>query len=141
MRCWFLLILVMQLSTVYAKDKFFPEPREIISVTQVDSALIQELIGGVHSDLTVSLQPGTEVPLRFFHRESFFSVAFNPNLSIKVEKPCYLRFMKRKVYISEDLVKWKKPRLLTGKTTRNVTLDQSGVSIESVTVEWDEDLE
>ncbi len=134
MRYWFFVVLMIQLSTVCAKEKFFPEPQEIISAAQLDSTLIQELVTGVHSDLTVSLQPGTEIPLRFFHREAFFSIGFNPNLSIKVDKLCYLRFMKRKVYISDDLVVWKKPHLFSGKMTPNLSLDQSGILVETATV-------
>lgn len=128
-------VFVLGFSSIFGREKTLPEPRQIVSFAQLDSALINELIAGTHPDMAIEFQPGTEIPLRFFHRDSLFSLSFVPNLAIKVEKLCYLRFMKKKVYISQDLVKWEKPDLFRERPTTELLLDSAGLLVQTTAVE------
>lgn len=130
-----LLIFVLALSPIFAREKVLPEPRQIISFAQLDSALINEWIAGKHPDMAIEFQLGTEIPFRFFHRNPLFSLAFNPNLAIKVEKLCYLRFVKKKVYISHDLVTWEKLKVGPNHPTTEVFLDSAGVLVQTTELE------
>jgi hypothetical protein len=104
-----LALLVLGLSSpAFAKDKNLSAPERIVSSTEVDSDFLKEMIAGAHPDIAVECQEGEAIPIRFAHSFGVFSVKLNPNLTLKVDKTCYLRFVRKKVYISEDLVSWKK---------------------------------
>jgi len=124
---------MLAISPVFAKTKILPPPGNIIPFTEVDSQLISELITGMHSDLVVECPEGTEVPISFLHNTPLFSLFCSPNLSVKVDKTCYLRFVKKKVYMSENATQWDKPsKFLEGRYTAGLKIDKkSGLKVES----------
>ncbi len=124
-----LILFLLVLAPIFGREKILPEPKQIVSLSQLDSDWIKEWIGGLHPDMAVEFKPGTEIPLRFFHRAPLFSIAFAPNLAVRVEKLCYLRFVKKKVYISQDLVSWEKPSL--GGETAEILLDSTGALVKT----------
>lgn len=128
-------VLVLCFSPIFGREKVLPEPRQIVSFTQLDSTLISELIAGKHPDIAIEFQPGTEIPVRFFHRNSFCSIDFNPNVTVKADKLCYLRFMRKKVYISQDLVTWEKPDIFGRRLAAEAVVDSAGILVQTTPVE------
>lgn len=136
MKQWVICVFILAFAPVFGREKFLPEPRQIVSMAELDSALINELVAGGHPDVAIELKPGAEIPFRLFHRcNPFFSLAVNPNVSAKVEKLCYLRFVKKKVYISQDLVTWEKPTADMHRPTAKFLLDSAGVLVETANTE------
>jgi hypothetical protein len=119
-----------------AKVKTFYEPREIVPFTQLTFSQIEELAEGKQADLVIEFTPGMPMPIQLLYNFKYFSAKFNPNLTIKVEKPCYFRFMGRKVYMSEDLVTWDKPsRFMKGKIQGTARFDDNQIVINTQLVE------
>lgn len=133
------LTLTLFLSPVFAKEKNFPQPRRVVNLAQLDPELIEELLLGMHPDIAIECKEGSKFPVQFLHNYGLFSLKCTPNLSIKVERPCYLRFVKRKVYISEDLAKWEKPsKFFSGGYKAKVKIDgESGLSVETKLIPYD----
>lgn len=125
-------------SQVFAKTKTLPPPGHVVPFTSVDTQLINELIAGIHPDLVIECREGTELPISYLHNNVFFSAFCSPNLSIKVEKTCYLRFVKKKVYMSDNLTEWNKPsKYLEGRYTAAMKIDQdSGILVETKVVPY-----
>jgi hypothetical protein len=110
------------------------------ALTELDASFIKELALGMHPDVAVECKKGTTLPLRFFHNWGLFSLKCAPNLTVKVEEPCYLRCVRKKLYISQDLVTWEKAdKFFNGKCDANVNIDeQSGILVESQQVPYSE---
>ena len=129
----YFLALMLAFSPVYAKVKTLPPPGNIIPFGEVDSQMIGEIIAGMHPDLVVECPKGTELPISFLHNTVFFSLLCSPNLLIKVEKTCYLRFIKKKVYMSENTTQWDKPsKFLEGRYAAGLKIDKKpGLKVET----------
>jgi hypothetical protein len=105
----FLFTFLFLLSAAEAKPRTFSEITEVISAKDLDISLIEELVLGLHPDAAVEFLEGTSIPIHFFLNNKFFSIAYNPNITVRVNSPCYLRFNGRSVYMSADLIHWEKP--------------------------------
>ncbi len=137
----FFLSSMLVFSPVFARTKTLPSPGHIVPITNVDTQLISELIAGMHPDLVVECTEGTELPISYLHKNTFFSALCSPNLSIKVDKTCYLRFVKKKVYMSDNLNQWDKPsKYLEGRYTAAMKTDKdSGIIVETNVTPYSED--
>ncbi|MBF8262902.1 MAG: hypothetical protein HW387_567 [Parachlamydiales bacterium] len=132
---------MLLLSPMFAKDLSFPMIRQTIALTELDPAFINEFISGMHPDIAVECNEGTVLPLGFMQSWGLFSLKCAPNLTVKVEQPCYFRCSGKKVYISQDLVTWEKARkIFSGKSDFKVKIDaKSGILIESKTIPYSQD--
>lgn len=130
----FILALMMLSSSTFAKTKTLPEVRQVISLTDVTPEMSKELLSGMHPDIAIECKEGTSLPLQFLTKYGFFSLKWNPQLTLKVDRPCYLRTIKRRAYLSLDLVNWDKPRnFFKGKANTDVKIsnDKSHILIET----------
>ncbi len=123
----FICAATLALSTAFPKSKKQPpqelpaEVKQVVTLTDLSSQLTKELFEGNHPEIAIECKQGTELPLKYIGNYGLFSIHFAPNLSIKLEKNAYLRFMRthpNKVkslrgYISFDMKKWER---LNGKT-------------------------
>ncbi len=136
----FTAVFLMMLSPAFSREKHFPPLKQVVSMADVDTQMIQEMILGLHSDLAIQCEAGAELPLRSLHHFGLFTVKHNPNLSMEVEKTCYLRCVKRKVYVSEDLITWEKPKdFFSGKPEAKLKVDDAGLLVETTLVPFEED--
>ena len=147
----FILIAIALFSTTYAKERnasyAHREVKQIIPITDLTSKMTLELLGGQHPDVVVECKEGTNLPFMYLGDFGLFSVKFNPNLSIKIEKTCYLRVVQKsplkkpRTFLSYDLKSWsrasqflKKGGLLSSlgmsEDKSHVVLDTSLLPIE-----------
>ena len=103
-------------ATAYAKSDNYVKAADLPPVTSIMPALGLEsnaaryLTSGKLPDTALEFQAGSELPVRYLLRHNLLSLSYDPKLTIKVEKTCYLRFVGKKVYMSLDLVEWHKPK-------------------------------
>lgn len=93
-------------STLSSKE--MTEVTEVIALNELSSDLLEELLNGERPDLVIECKEGASLPIRFFHHLGFASVKCSPNLTVKLEKSCYLRIDGKKAYMSNDLATWEK---------------------------------
>lgn len=103
-----LFLLACIFTSMLAHAKVFEDTPAIISVNELSSERLQELIYSKSLGFIIELREGTTIPLQFLTKFSFFSMMLDPNLAFRIEKTCYFRVVNGKGYISEDLVNWKK---------------------------------
>ncbi len=135
------LVLALFLSTTEAKTKTLPAVDQVIPAMDLTPETIQGLIAGLHPNVAIELKEGTSVPLHFLLNHKFFSMKCDPNLSIKITTPCYLRTVGKKLFLSVDLVGRDSPdSFFRGTLVPNVCVssDKSHVIIETNFKEFDE---
>jgi len=123
MKTWIVLcVSVFFVSTAFpkSKDRLPPkalenEVKQVVLITDLSSQMTKELLAGLHPDIAVECREGAELSFKYTGHFGLFSVNYNPNLSIKVEKTAYLRLInisstKQKIrgYLSFDLKSWEK---------------------------------
>lgn len=109
-----LLIATVMMTTAFAKQ--IDEAKEVIPFTGLSPEMTNDVVSGRRPDLAIECQEGTELPFKFLGHFGLFSVQFAPNLTFKIEKTCYLRFIPKRFnrpqstrgYISYDLKSWDK---------------------------------
>ncbi|MBS0647677.1 MAG: hypothetical protein JSS10_00460 [Verrucomicrobia bacterium] len=137
-------------STAFPKDKKHPiqepttEVKQVIPLTELSPQMTRELIEGSHPDIAIECKQGTQLAFKYSGNYELLSVHFAPNLTIKVEKNAYIRFIRTRAdkpkslrgYISYDLKKWDKidGNLLGGKPELNIGIskDKSSILLETV---------
>lgn len=141
----------LMLSTAFAKKRELPveletEVKQVLSSTDLTPDMTKELLEGKHPRVAIECPEGRELPFKYMGDFGLFSVNFFPNLSVKVEKTCYFRFIKKsgraspaKGYMSYDLKTWGKAKdfLPKGKLDANLGMskDKSHVVLETATQE------
>lgn len=129
-----ILVLMLLLSKTEAKTKTYPQVDKIVSVLDLNSELIQGIVAGMYPNMAIEFKEGSSIPLVFLSNYNIFSVKCDPKLSVNVDTTCYLRTIGKKLYMSVDLVNWKKARTyFKGRMVPNlqVSPDKSHVLVES----------
>lgn len=124
----------LMVSTIVGKEKKFNDPVEkIIPITELSKAdMAQAFFGGGVQNIAVECKEGMELPLKYFGNFGPFSVKFLPNLSIKVEKTCYIRMGGRKAYISYDLENWQSlSRTIEGMPMADIKINEEEIVINT----------
>lgn len=126
-----------------ANAKHFARPSEILSLKEeLNTATIKDLIDDRNRDTTIFCEVGTELPLELFYQFSLVSIRQNPLLTFKIEEPCYLRFIKKKVYISKNLEDWVAPeKFFAGNPKLNVKKNYRKFLVEAIFPSKEEDSE
>jgi hypothetical protein len=96
MKSW-ILIGAIAASCLTANEQKLPAVKTIIPLTELTPE---------STDIAVYCQEGTELPLKLFAKTKLFSLAWLPNLTIRVEKTCYVRWYHGELYGSFDLENW-----------------------------------
>lgn len=140
----------LAVSTAFPKTKKHPiqepstEVKQVIPLTELSSQMTKELIEGNHPEVAVECKQGTELAFKYSGNYGLLSVHFAPNLTIKIEKNAYIRFIRTRAdkpkslrgYISYDLKKWNKidGKILEGKPELNIGIskDKSSILLETV---------
>ncbi len=133
----FLAASMLVFAPAFAKTKDLSETKRVISWTELSSGMIKELAVGLHPDVAIECTEGTTLPIQLLSHYNFFSLKLNPNLTITIDKSCYLRVINRKLYISQDLVHWEKAKkYFHGRMNADVQIgdEQSGVLVETALV-------
>jgi hypothetical protein len=118
----FICAATLAMSTALPKSKKLPpqelssDYKQVVQLTDLNPQLTKEVLDGQHPEIAIECREGTELPIKYLGNFGLASVHFAPNLSIKLEKTAYLRFMRAyphkskslKGYISFDLKKWEK---------------------------------
>lgn len=141
---FFLFASVLSLTTAHAKALTFTDVPRIISLIEISPEKIQEFISSRNPNFVVELKEGNSLPLQFLTKTRVFSALLDPNLTIQVDKTCYLRIVNKKCYMSEDLVKWEKAeKFLNGESTIRFypSTNKPGFVLESNIVPFREEIE
>jgi hypothetical protein len=135
-------VFILFLSTTEAKTKTYPPIDEIVPAMDLTPEAIQGLIAGMYPNVAIELKEGSSVPLHFLLQHKFFSLKCDPNLSIQITTPCYLRAVGKKFLLSTDLIQWNSPNdFFRGSFIPNIQVskDKSHVLVETNFVESPED--
>lgn len=103
-----LLVSALLVTTVQAKAVTFKDTPPIVSLSEMSLEKIQEFIGTKNPEFIIELTESAAIPVQFLAKNRIFSAMIDPNFTFKVDKTCYFRIVKKKFYMSEDLVNWKK---------------------------------
>ena len=126
---------IFLVSTSYAgKQQCLVELAEVSQVlqnTDLTKDSMEKLFAGDLPDIALEYKKGGDIPFKFAAKLDNFSLKLDPNLSVKVIKNCYCRFIKEKteedeivnVYRSYDLENWK---LLGPLNMENFSLSADG---------------
>ncbi len=134
------LLLTVSLSTVFAKSghkslENLSEINQIILLTDITPAISKELLAGRLPTTAVECRENMSLPVAYFMKAPFFSLECLPNLTVKIQKTCYVRFTeKRRGYLSGDLKSWEKiePMLSTlYDTTVGISADKAHLIVET----------
>jgi hypothetical protein len=155
----FICAATLALSAAFPKNKKHPpqelpaEVKQVVTLTDLSSLLTKELFEGNHPEIAIECKQGTELPLKYIGNYGLFSIHFAPNLSIRLEKTAYLRFMRTnpdkvkslRGYISFDMKKWEKitGKALGGKPDVNFgfSKDKSSILLETTVTPLIESME
>jgi hypothetical protein len=129
---WTLAALLM-FSPLVAKDKPLVEISQIIPLTGLEINFIREFVSGMHPDVAIECREGTTLPISIFYNLGLFSLDYVPNMTVKVEKACYIRCVGKKAYFSQDLVKWSRAdKFFKGNCNASIKIDEkTGILIET----------
>lgn len=116
-----LVTLLLLLSAAHAKT--LPDVTKVVLVSDLTVEMITELTQGMHPDTAVEFKEGSCLPVHFLFRNKLFSVAYDPKITVKMETAGYVRFMKKKAYMSLDLVNWDKPEYFLDADILNVNVE------------------
>ncbi|HSX10870.1 MAG TPA: hypothetical protein VLF94_04050 [Chlamydiales bacterium] len=135
------LVAILLLSPIFGKEKNFPEIRQVVALTELDSAFIDEFAVGKYPDIVIECKEGTTLPFSLLYSRGPLSLKWTPNLTVKVDQLYYVRCLGKKAYVSRDLVTWEKAnKLMHGKETAKVKIDaQSGIFVDSKLVPYADD--
>ncbi len=134
------LMMTLALSPILATDKgkmgayeeLLTDVNRVILETELTPQLSKEILSGKHPYLAIESRAGTDLPIKYFLNGGFFSVKFEPNLSIKIEKNCYIRILSnKKAFLSFDLKSWDKPNLKLLDTQIGLSADKSHIVIQT----------
>lgn len=127
------LVAILFLSTAFGKEKSLPETTQVIAFSQLDTSLLQELLAGKHPEIAIQCDQGTLIPIQFFQSTELFNVHLAPNLTIQVQKTCYVRIIKKSGYISFDLESWENTKhLFSGmKPKVDLKIEDQSLVVES----------
>lgn len=128
----FLAAIVLFASTMEAKE--LSPIQATVRLTDLTPDMVKELMAGLYPDIAIECNEGNALPVKLLYNFHFLSMKFEPNLTIKVEKPFYLRLAGSKVYMSTDLVYWENAKnILDGGIDMNIGIspDKSHVLIET----------
>lgn len=114
MRKHFGLMILSLMLVTQGFAKTLPDVRNVITLQELTTGDVQELIQGLHPEVAIKCEEGSTIPLEFVSKFPFFSAKFTPNVSVQVDKLCYFRFCKKKVYMSYDLKSWERPESCDG---------------------------
>ena len=135
-----IVISICMISNVWAKKKdvlpseLKEEVKKVILFTDLTSEMTKELLEGKHSDVAIECREGVELPFKYVGDFGLYSINFAPNLSVKMERTCYLRFVKKnrlnssssvKSFISFDLKNWEKASSYKSKGPLEVRIGMS----------------
>jgi hypothetical protein len=96
---------ILCVGAVHAKTEL-PAITSIFPGVGLDADKAKEFIEGKLPQVAIELQQGTNLPVHYFLKNKFLLLNYNPQLTISVQKNCYLRRFKHKIYLSEDLENW-----------------------------------
>ena len=149
-----LTIAMLMTSTLFAKKRsLFPtelntEVKQVFPLADLNYEMTKELLEGKHPHMAIECREGVDLPFKYFGNFGLFSVNFAPNLSIKIEKTCYLRFVQKNRfngkksstsgYISFDLKKWEKIKDVQAKQLNinfGMSNDKSHILLKTSPVE------
>ena len=134
------LTMTLALSSVFARDKgkaraadeLLTDVKQVILLTDLTTELSKEILYGQHPYAAIECREGTHLPLRYLFNAGFFSVKFEPNLSIKLDKTCYIRILSNgRGFLSFDLKNWSKPDMKLLDTQIGFSPDKSHIVIET----------
>lgn len=157
----YLLIATSMISTAFARDKKALPPelnmevKQVISLTDLTPEMAKEVLEGMHPDIAIECPEGKELPFKYMGDFGLFSINFAPNLSIKIEKTCYFRILKKnrkdgttgnpKGYMSFDLKQWDKAKNLPPKkksqASFGISPDKTHVLLKTYPVSAEESAE
>lgn len=129
-------------TSIEAKAKTYPAIDKVIPAMDLSAEEIQGLIVGLYPNIAIELKEGSSVPLHFLLKHKFFSIQCDPNLSVKITTPCFLRVVGKKVLLSLDLIDWISPtNFFEGTFVPNIRVsgDKSHVLMETEFVQSSED--
>lgn len=132
--CCFLIIATTLLFPAFAKERSLPPVEKMISLTDLTFEITDELVQGKIPNMAIECKEGAQLPLRFFANYDLFSIGLIPNLTVRIEKTCYFRFIGKKGFISYDLQNWEKGSKLFYKNRSprvKFGIESSQVLIES----------
>jgi hypothetical protein len=105
---------------------------QVIPLTDITPELSKELLSGQLPDVAIECKEGVELPIKYLCKAGFISFKYEPNLSFKIEKTCYLRLIKKgRCFMSFDLKTWKKPDVNLLDTTIGISPDKSHILVET----------
>ena len=129
--------------TAHAKVKVLEDIPQTVAVQELSAEQIQQFIRAKNSDIAIAVSKGMEIPLKFFTKTPILSAFCNPNFVIRTEKDLYFRMLRKKCYISEDLVHWKRAdSCLSGYPTQELLPSPDGkgfVLVSELVPETEED--
>lgn len=120
----------MLTTAVFAKDKNFPKITRVITPAELKGDITKEF--GLNPDLAtmaLEIKEGSTFPLHYLVNHKLFSIAINPNATLKANKTCYLRIYKKKVYVSEDLNSWDRGSKYLGRESFNIKIEDNPTSV------------
>lgn len=128
-------IFIAALSASILTAKQLPEVKVIVPLTEINADLANQLIYGNSSELAILCEAGTELPLKMLTKYKLFSIKFAPNITVKIEQTCYVRWYHGKVYFSYDMQDWNEGSDLLGsvkpKTSFSIDKNQILVDIDA----------
>jgi hypothetical protein len=136
MRRLLIMILALSISIVFAKEKgkslLELQPiEEVLLLTDVTPDVAKGLIEGRLPNLAIECHENMNLPLAFAFKTKIFSLRYNPNLTLKIQKSGYFRIShKRKCYFSEDLKNWNTLHPELFDTTMGICQDPPRVVVE-----------
>lgn len=113
--------------------KTLPPIEKVISAIELTPDFLKELLNDETPDLAIELPQGSAIPIHFLIKSPISIFTCNPNLTVQITETSYLRVVKRKVYMSKDLISWDRPdRFFQGKveSTAKMSADKSHAIVE-----------
>src|SRR3989344_189181 len=95
MKCIVLCLIVASIAFAEVPDCLKEPVRAVVSLMQVTPALVKEIGQGAHQDMAIECKEGNALPLQLLYNTPLLAMSLAPNLSFKVNKTCYLRFVKK----------------------------------------------
>jgi hypothetical protein len=129
----FLFTAICMIAALHAKTISFNDQLKVVPLSHFTVTQLQEFILSHDSGFVLELQEGSSFPVQFLTKTPFISAMIDPNLTIKIEKTCYLRIAHKKLYMSEDLIHWEKAnKMLDGRPSFQLSPSQNqGLVVES----------
>lgn len=115
-------VAIFMISTTFAggKKSFVKLDKltDTVLLTDLTPELSKDLCAGDLPNVAVECESGREFPVKAIGKYDFIGASLDPNLSVKLERTCYFRFMKKDpesekviTFMSFDGRRWKKTGL------------------------------